>query len=78
MAQTGATAATFLHRDHLWSVRQVTEANGNLVEQVGACTAVLKPFHGSIERHVLAAERLHGNDSTVPILAKGKTDTGGF
>ncbi len=25
---------------------------------------------------MLAAERLHGDDTTVPILAKGKTDTG--
>jgi transposase IS66 family protein len=25
---------------------------------------------------VLSAERLHGDDTTVPILAKGKTDTG--
>ncbi len=29
-----------------------------------------------IERHVLAAERLHGDDTSVPILAKGKTVTG--
>ena len=29
-----------------------------------------------IEAHVLAAERLHGDDTTVPILAKGKTVTG--
>jgi hypothetical protein len=29
-----------------------------------------------IERHVLAAERLHGDDTTVPILAKGKTVKG--
>jgi transposase len=29
-----------------------------------------------IRRHVLAAERLHGDDTTVPVLAKGKTDTG--
>lgn len=28
------------------------------------------------EDHVLSAERLHGDDTTVPILAKGKTDTG--
>ena len=27
-------------------------------------------------RHVLAAERLHGDDTTVPLLAKGKTVTG--
>jgi len=29
-----------------------------------------------IEAHVLGAERLHGDDTTVPILAKGKTVTG--
>ncbi len=29
-----------------------------------------------IEAHVFAAERLHGDDTTVPVLAKGKTDTG--
>ncbi len=29
-----------------------------------------------IEEHVLSAERLHGDDTIVPVLAKGKTDTG--
>src|SRR5690606_22715723 len=47
-----------------------------LADQVGACTAVLRPLHALIEEHVLSAERLHGDDTTVPILAKGKTDTG--
>ncbi|RJG40634.1 IS66 family transposase [Mesorhizobium sp. DCY119] len=47
-----------------------------LADQVGACSAALKPVHALIEAHVLAAERLHGDDTTVPILAKGKTDTG--
>jgi len=47
-----------------------------LADQVGACTTVLQPLHGLIEAHVLAAERLHGDDTTVPILAKGKTTTG--
>ncbi|WP_143565665.1 IS66 family transposase [Sinorhizobium fredii] len=47
-----------------------------LADQVGACAAALKPVHGLIEAHVLAAERLHGDDTSVPILAKGKTDTG--
>src|SRR5262249_45673532 len=35
-----------------------------------------QPLYALIERHVLAAERLHGDDTTVPILAKGKTVTG--
>ena len=47
-----------------------------LADQVGACAAVLQPLHALIERHVLAAERPHGDDTTVPILAKGKTVTG--
>ncbi|NDV89540.1 IS66 family transposase [Aurantimonas aggregata] len=47
-----------------------------LADQVGACTTVLQPLHALIEAHVLAAERLHGDDTTVPILAKGKTVTG--
>jgi len=47
-----------------------------LADQVGACTAVLKPLHRLIEAHVFAAERLHGDDTTVPVLAKIKTDIG--
>ncbi len=47
-----------------------------LADQVGACAMVLQPLHALIEVHVLAAERLHGDDTTVPILAKGKTVKG--
>jgi len=43
---------------------------------VGACAAALRPLHALIERHVLAGDRLHGDDTTVPILAKGRTETG--
>ena len=47
-----------------------------LADQVGGCCAVLAPLLRRIEAHVFAAERLHGDDTTVPVLAKGKTDTG--
>jgi transposase len=47
-----------------------------LADQVGGCCAVLAPLLRRIERHVFAAERLHSDDTTVPVLAKGKTDTG--
>jgi transposase len=42
---------------------------------VGTAAAVLSPLHALIEAHVLAAERLHGDDTTVPLLARGKTVT---
>jgi transposase len=47
-----------------------------LADQVGACTTALQPLYALIERHALAAERLHGDDTTVPILAKGQTVKG--
>jgi transposase len=47
-----------------------------LADQVGACCAVLAPLLRRVEAHVFAAARLHGDDTTVPVLAKGKTDTG--
>jgi transposase len=46
-----------------------------LADQVGAGCVVLDPIFKRLEAHVLAAERLHGDDTTVPVLAKGKTDT---
>jgi hypothetical protein len=51
-------------------------ALSTLADQVGAVCAALKPLLKRIEAHVFAAERLHGDDTTVPVLAKGKTHTG--
>jgi transposase len=51
-------------------------ALSTLADQVGASCAVLEPLLRRIEAHVFAAERLHGDDTTVPVLAKGKTVTG--
>jgi len=47
-----------------------------LADQVGAATAALMPLFKLVEAHVMAASRLHGDDTTVPVLAKGRTDTG--
>ena len=45
-----------------------------LADQVGAASFALMPIFRLIEAHVFAAERLHGDDTTVPVMAKGKTD----
>ena len=45
-----------------------------LADQVGTCTAALMPLFERLRAHVMAAERLHGDDTTVPVLARGKTD----
>ena len=47
-----------------------------LADWVGASAATLMPLVETIRRHVFAAERIHADDTTVPVLAKGKTRTG--
>ncbi len=47
-----------------------------LADQVGAAAAVLEPLHHRLRAHVMGAERLHGDDTTVPVLARGKAATG--
>jgi transposase len=45
-----------------------------LADQVGACVHVLRPIYDRLQAHVMGAERVHGDDTTLPVLAKGKTD----
>jgi transposase len=47
-----------------------------LADWVGACAATLMPLVETIRAHVFTAERIHADDTTVPVLAKGKTRTG--
>jgi transposase len=47
-----------------------------LADWVGAAAATLMPLIEAIRAHVFAAERIHADDTTVPVLAKGKTRTG--
>ena len=47
-----------------------------LADWVGAAAATLMPLVTEIRTHVFAAQRIHADDTTVPVLAKGKTRTG--
>jgi len=47
-----------------------------LADQVGAVCTVMAPIFSLIEAHVFAGERIHGDDTTVKVLAKGQTITG--
>ena len=46
-----------------------------LGDLIGHATVALAPIHDLIQQHVLAAGRLHGDDTTVPLLARGGTKT---
>ena len=47
-----------------------------LADWVGAAAATLMPLVAVIRTHIFADERIHADDTTVPVLAKGKTRTG--
>ena len=47
-----------------------------MAEAVGSVCTALDPILRLVESHVMAAERLHGDDTIVPVLAEGKTVTG--
>jgi hypothetical protein len=46
-----------------------------LADLIGHACVALTPIHALIERHVLEGTRVHGDDTTVPLLARGGTKT---
>ncbi len=87
-----ATPATLAHLlvakycDHLPLYRQaeiyardgVELDRSTLCDWVGQAAWLLDPVAAAIRRHVFAAEKVHGDDTTVPVLAPGlgRTKTG--
>jgi transposase len=59
-----------------YALEGVPIALSTMADAVGSVCAALDPIRRLIEAHVMAAERLHADDTTVPVLAEGKTDTG--
>jgi hypothetical protein len=49
-----------------------------LAEWVGGCSRWLRPLVETLRRHVMSSDKLHGDDTPVPVLAPGlgKTKTG--
>ena len=46
-----------------------------LADLIGHACVALAPIHALIEHHVLAGSRVHGDDTTVPLLARGGAKT---
>jgi transposase len=59
-----------------YALEGVPIALSTMADAVGSVCSSLDPVRRLIEAHVMAAERLHADDTTVPVLAEGKTDTG--
>ncbi|HUZ93444.1 MAG TPA: IS66 family transposase [Edaphobacter sp.] len=88
MAGPGLLAHVFSSKycDHLPLYRQseiyaragVELDRATLADWVGSASALLEPLVEALRRHVMKAEKLHADDTPVPVLAPGlgKTKTG--
>src|SRR5205823_5798666 len=47
-----------------------------LADQVGGCAQLMKPVYELIRAHVFRAERVHGDETPVPVLARHQTRKG--
>ena len=66
-----------LHRQsEVYAREGINLDDSTLADWVGSSAATLMPLIEVMRDYVLCAERLHGDDTTVPVLAKGKTATG--
>jgi transposase len=59
-----------------YALEGVPIALSTMADAVGSVCTALDPLLRLVESHVMAADRLHGDDTTVPVLAEGKTNTG--
>lgn len=74
------------YADHLPLYRQaeiyardgVELDRSTMAEWVGGCSRLLEPLVEALRRHVMSADKLHADDTPVPVLApgNGKTKTG--
>jgi transposase len=66
-----------LHRQSVTFAREGVPIDvSTLADWMGAISVTLQPLVDIIQAYVLAAMRLHVDDTPVPVLAKGKTKTG--
>src|ERR1700752_83608 len=70
--------ATFYRQSEIYAREGVELDRSTLGDWVGQAAWLLDPVVAKIRQHVFAAEKIHGDDTTVPVLAPGlgRTATG--
>jgi transposase len=65
-------------QEEMYAREGVELERATLADWVGSTSALLEPLGEALRRHVLAAEKLHADDTPVPVLAPGlgRTKTG--
>ncbi len=70
-----ATHLPLYRQSEIYAREGVELDRSTLADWVGGASALLDPLVEAIGRHVLAAEKLHGDDTPVPVLCPGRGTT---
>jgi transposase len=62
-------------QSEIYAREGVELARSTLADWVGESSALLRPLVEALRRHVLAAEKLHADDTPVPVLVPGRGTT---
>jgi transposase len=62
-------------QSQIYAREGVELARSTLADWVGESSALLRPLVEAVRRHVLAAEKLHADDTPVPVLMPGRGTT---
>jgi len=62
----------------IYALEGVELSRSTMADWIGKASALMQPLIARLQEHVFAADRLHGDDTPVPVLepGKGKTKTG--
>jgi hypothetical protein len=73
-----ATRLPLYRQSEIYAREGVELSRSTLAEWVGQCHTLLRPLVDELKRHVLTAEKLHADDTPVPVLdpGQGRTRTG--
>jgi len=65
-------------QEEIYAREDIELERSTLADWVGSASALLQPLVEALRRHVLVAQKLHADDTPVPVLApgNGKTKTG--
>jgi len=68
----------FYRQSEIYARQGVEIERSTLAGWVGASSELLSPLVAALHKHVLAASKLHADDTPIPVLApgNGKTKTG--
>lgn len=62
-------------QSQIYAREGVELSRSTLADWVGECSALLEPLISALADHVLSAEKLHADDTPVPVLQPGRTTT---